>query len=383
MTHSDSIHRVEFLDMVPNCPNTVMDPVQPQEDLQPTLLYVPPSEDPATADRDCDATLDDRDRTEPMAAEEPDDRQIGPYRLKYKLGAGGMGEVYEAEHRLLKRPCALKLIKPGTRLGPATLDRFQREVRAAAQLTHWNTVQIYDYGCTPQGTFYYVMELLPGLDLHELVKRYGPLPPERVVHLIVQTCSALREAHGIGLVHRDIKPANVFAAYRGGLFDVAKLLDFGLVREPTPRDAWAVSSLGRRGLSGSPLYMSPEQAAAFDRADARSDIYSLGAVGYYLLTGVPPFAGTDALEVISAHAHTEVIPPAEHRHDTPSDVEEIVLRCLAKHPGDRFPDAEGLRQALWSCRCAGRWTERRAAVWWRGVLRAGHLSAGADESFVI
>jgi len=236
-------------------------------------------------------------------------RQFGQYRLKEKLGAGGMGEVYEAEHVLLKRPCAIKLIKPGSDTNETVLARFEREVRSTAKLTHWSTVEIYDYGHTDDGTFYYVMELLPGMSLEELVRRYGPLPPERVVHFVRQTCSALREAHGNGLIHRDIKPANIFAAKRGGICDVAKLLDFGLVKHRAGGDDQD-SDLTQAGtISGSPLYMSPEQATAFSDTDVRTDIYSLGAVAYYLLAGKPPFEGRNAIEIIIAHSRDRVVPP--------------------------------------------------------------------------
>ena len=211
-------------------------------------------------------------------------RQFGQYRLLERLGAGGMGEVYKAEHVLLKRPCAIKLIKPRSAADSTALARFEREVRATAELTHWNTVEIYDYGHTDDGTFYYVMELLHGLSLDELVNQHGPLPPARAVHFLRQTCRALREAHASGLVHRDIKPANIFAARRGGIFDVAKLLDFGLVKQRTNEENKGQDVTSKGAFAGSPLFMAPEQATDFGEEDARSDIYSLGAVSYYLLT---------------------------------------------------------------------------------------------------
>lgn len=162
-------------------------------------------------------------------------RQFGQYRLMEKLGAGGMGEVFKAEHVLLKRPCAIKLIRAASETDTTAIARFEKEVKTTAKLTHWNTVEIFDYGRTDDGTFYYVMELLPGMSLEEIVKKHGPLPAERVVHLLRQVCGALQEAHSVGLIHRDIKPANIFAAERGGVFDVAKLLDFGLVKERTDK----------------------------------------------------------------------------------------------------------------------------------------------------
>ena len=230
-------------------------------------------------------------------------RQFGQYRLMERLGAGGMGEVYKAEHVLLKRPCAIKLIKAASETDATAIARFEKEVKTTAKLTHWNTIEIYDYGRTDDGTFYYVMELLPGMSLEELVEKHGPLPPERVVHLLRQICGALQEAHSVGLIHRDIKPANIFASQRGGVYDVAKLLDFGLVKEGQEKpDAGAKYG----SFSGTPLYMSPEQASAYEDVDGRADIYSLGAVAYYLLTGQTPFTSKNVLELLAAHRNSEV-----------------------------------------------------------------------------
>jgi eukaryotic-like serine/threonine-protein kinase len=293
-------------------------------------------------------------------------KQLGQYVLKSKLGAGGMGEVYRAEHQLLKRPCVVKLIKPSKADDAAVLARFEREVQATARLTHWNTIEVYDYGHADDGTFYYVMELLPGLSLEDMVEQYGPLPPERAIHFLRQACKALREAHAKGLIHRDIKPANVFAAERGGVYDLAKLLDFGLVREQVRTEGEA--KLTQQGsFSGSPLYMCPEQVTAYEKLDARSDIYSLGAVAYFLLTGGPPFEGEDVWEVIAAHRRDPVKPPAEVNAAVPPDLDSIVIRCLAKLPANRFQDVESLDAALAGCACAGKWTEDQAAAWWRDV----------------
>jgi serine/threonine-protein kinase len=292
---------------------------------------------------------------------------LGPYHLRERIGTGGMGEVYLAEHQLLKRPCAIKLIRPGNAADPRALARFEREVRTTAQLSHWNTVEVYDYGRAADGTFYYVMEYLPGLSLAELVERHGPLPPERVIHLLRQACQALREAHGLGLVHRDIKPANIFAAHRGGLHDVTKLLDFGLAKRKAEAPAMQLSQHGT--ITGSPLYMSPEQASGL-RADQRSDIYALGAVAYYLLTGHAPFRGENALSVMIAHARDAAPPPSALRGDVPPDLERVALRCLAKDPADRYPDAASLEQALAACAAANLWTEDRAAAWWRATEEA-------------
>jgi serine/threonine-protein kinase len=292
-------------------------------------------------------------------------RQLGQYRLKRRIGAGGMGEVYLAEHELLKRPCALKLIRPDTGADRIALERFEREVRLTATLSHPNTVEVYDYGRAEDGTYYYVMEYLPGLNLDELVERHGPLPPARVVYLLRQVCGALREAHAAGLIHRDIKPSNIFAARRGGMDDVAKLLDFGLVRPAATARAAHLSAEGE--VLGTPLFMSPEQAQATGgrELDVRSDIYSLGAVAYYLLTGRPPFNGAGGIAVMIAVARDPVVPPSQVNPGIPEDLERVVLRCLAKDPDQRFLNAEGLEWALGACVCAGDWDRHRAARWWQ------------------
>ncbi len=290
-------------------------------------------------------------------------RQLGQYRLTRRIGVGGMGEVYLAEHQLMKRPCVVKLIRPDKAGDAKVLARFQREVRATAKLSHWNTVEIFDYGSTEDGTFYYVMEYLPGMSLAELVRCFGPLPAERVIHLLRQACDALREAHAAGLIHRDIKPGNIFAAQRGGVYDVTKLLDFGLVKPLTDDQPIELTTEG--AITGSPLYMSPEQATGDRKPDARSDIYSLGAVGYFLLTGRPPFEGDRPIKVIIAHAHDEVVPPSQHVEGIPADLEQIFLRCLAKDPADRFDSATSLAEALAGCEAADGWTRARAAAWWQ------------------
>jgi eukaryotic-like serine/threonine-protein kinase len=287
---------------------------------------------------------------------------LGQYRLCRLIGSGGMGDVYLAEHQMMKRPCAIKLIRPGKAHDPQALARFEREVRATAKLSHWNTIEIFDYGRTEDGTFYYVMEYLPGLSLAELVDKHGPLPAPRAVHLLSQSCDALAEAHAAGLIHRDIKPGNIFAAQRGGIHDVAKLLDFGLAKPIATETPVQLTQEG--SITGSPLFMSPEQALGDSEPDARSDIYSLGAVAYYLLTGVPPFDGDRAVKIILAHAQQEVVPPSRLRSDIPPDVEQIVMRCLAKNPADRYPSAAALRQALSECVAAGGWTHEDAAGWW-------------------
>ncbi len=304
-------------------------------------------------------------------------RQFGQYRLLEKLGSGGMGEVYKAEHVLLKRPCAMKLIKPSSEADATAIAHFETEVKATAKLTHWNTVEIYDYGHTEDGTFYYVMELLPGMSLDDLVEREGPLSPARVVHLLRQVCGALKEAHDAGLIHRDIKPANIYAAQRGGVFDVAKLLDFGLVKENSGNG----HAEARQGsFSGTPLYMSPEQASAYDAVDGRADIYSLGAVAYHLLTGKPPFAGENVMQLLKAHARSEVTPPSEIEPNVPTDLEQIILRCLKKSVDERFPNAESLKQALARCECANQWTPEQAGAWWSAYESSQQRQAIAKQN---
>jgi eukaryotic-like serine/threonine-protein kinase len=297
-------------------------------------------------------------------------RRLGQYHLRRLLGAGGMGEVYLAEHLLLKRPCAVKLIRPACATNPRALERFEREVRLTAALSHPNIVEIYDYGRAEDGTYYYVMEYLNGLSLAELVERHGVLPPGRVVYLLRQVCEALGEAHAAGLIHRDIKPSNIFAARRGAKGDVAKLLDFGLVLSRAGPHAAHLSGEGQ--VLGTPLYMSPEQVRGGRELDGRSDLYSLGAVAYYLLTGRPPFDGESGIGVMIAHASDPVVPPSRGRPDVPEDLERVVLRCLAKDPAERFPDAEGLEQALGECACARDWDRDRAARWWQGADAGDH-----------
>jgi serine/threonine-protein kinase len=304
-------------------------------------------------------------------------QQLGQYRLKQRLGAGGMGEVYLAEHLLLRRPCAVKLIRPDQAIEPTTLQRFEREVQAMATLTHPNTVEVYDYGHTEDATFYYVMEYLPGSTLETLVARHGPLPPGRAIHFLRQVCGALREAHGVGLLHRDVKPSNILACERGGVFDVAKLLDFGLVQE----SALAQKAAGRLTVQGtvlgSPPYMSPEQAAGKANLDGRSDLYGLGGVAYFLVTGQQPFVRETAMQMLLAHAYEKVVPPGQMRPDLPADLEAVILRCLEKEPGKRFADARELDRALAACRDAGAWTDEDAAAWWDAH---GLPVPGADHS---
>ena len=284
-----------------------------------------------------------------------------------------MGEVYLAQHVLLRRPCALKLIRPERTGDPKILRRFEREVQATATLTHPNTVQVYDYGHTEDGTFYYVMEYLPGLTLEALVKQAGPLPPARAIHFLRQVCGALAEAHAGGLIHRDVKPGNVMICERGGTPDVAKLLDFGLVLAPT-EDVKSDKLTLDGTVAGTPAYLSPEQAGGQEAVEARSDIYSVGALAYFLLSGRPPFAGRTGMKLIAAHLYEVPEPLSRHRGDVPADLEAVILRCLAKDPNARFPDAKSLNAALSSCAAAGQWTAREAARGLRAPVVAGTVA---------
>ncbi|MEM6799037.1 MAG: serine/threonine-protein kinase, partial [Planctomycetota bacterium] len=310
-------------------------------------------------------------------------RQLGQYRLKHKLGSGGMGEVYLAEHQMMKRPCAVKVIRPEKAGDAKILARFEREVRSTAKLSHWNSVDIYDYGSTPDGTFYYAMEYLPGHNIGELVDGYGPLPAGRIAYLMRQVCHALAEAHGHGLIHRDIKPANIFCAFRGGEFDVAKLLDFGLAKPTIESNDATLTQEG--AITGSPMFMSPEQATGEHEADARSDIYSIGAVLYYMATGKPPFDYAQSVKVIIAHVSEEVVPPRERNPEIPHSLEEIILRCLEKDPDHRFQDVTSLRRALEDAEFADGWSSEQATEWWscngcpeRKAMAAAAIEAAAD-----
>ncbi|MBX9579099.1 MAG: serine/threonine protein kinase, partial [Gemmataceae bacterium] len=287
-------------------------------------------------------------RVETLRREASAARRVGQYRLARRLGAGGMGEVYLAEHVLLRRPCAVKVIRPEMAGDPGAVGRFEHEARVAAGLAHPNTVQVFDYGVAADGTFYLAMEYVPGPNLDQLVGQHGPLPPGRVVGLLRQACGALAEAHAAGLVHRDVKPSNILVCDRGGVPDVVKLVDFGLAQ-----GAGGSGPVGGRVwpgvFVGTPSYASPEQARGRAEVDARSDIYGLGAVAYFLLTGRLPFSGPTELETLTAIIHDPVARPRSVRPDVPADLEAVVLRCLEKDPAARFPDAAGLERALAGC----------------------------------
>ncbi len=288
-------------------------------------------------------------------------RRLAQYKLKRLIGSGAMGQVFEAEHLLLKRACAVKLIRPEHCADNAALQRFKQEVRATAKLTHPHTIEIYDYGQTKDGVFFFAMELLPGMNLQSLVDKYGPMDPRRVVHFLSEVCGALAKAHDARLVHRDIKPANIFASQRGGIYDFTKLLDFGVVREVS-----VDSGLTRTGerIIGTPSYMSPEQIMVPDKLDGRSDLYGLAAVGYFLLTGCPAVVGDSPLEIMLAQVNGEPIPPIELDDQIPADLSAVIMRALSKDAGDRFENARQMSIELQSCACAGSWTQEEAALWW-------------------
>jgi eukaryotic-like serine/threonine-protein kinase len=287
--------------------------------------------------------------------------EVGPYALKEKLGEGGMGEVWLAEHRLLKRPCAVKFIRPELATNPSTAARFEREVQAVTALTHFNTVRVYDYGRADDGSFYYVMEYLDGPTLESLVRRAGPLGPARAVYLLRQLCGALAEAHEAGLVHRDVKPGNVIVSSLGGLRDVVKLLDFGLVQDLATAD----TRLTAAGVVlGTPAYMSPEQAGGSVAVDARGDVYALGVIAFFMLAGRPPFEKATIGEYIAAHLTEDPPRVCDLRPEVPGDLAAVVARCLAKKPAERFQSVAELDAALRGCACSGGWSAESARTWW-------------------
>ena len=289
-------------------------------------------------------------------------RQLGQYTLLDKLGAGGMGTVYRARHAMLRRPTAVKLLDLET-ISEAAVARFEREVQLTAGLTHPNTVAVYDYGRTPEGIFYYAMEFLDGSNLDDLVARAGPLPEARAVFVLRQACGALAEAHATGLVHRDVKPANIFLTRRGGLHDFVKVLDFGLVKAVGGGEEGNVTSAG--AVTGTPLYMAPEAVDRPDEVGPRADVYALGAVGYFLLTGTPVFAGASVVEICLKHVREAPEPPsARAGRPLSPGLEALLLRCLAKAPAERPADAAALLAELDAVTVVGRWTEADAAAWW-------------------
>ena len=303
-------------------------------------------------------------------------RELGSYQLRQRLGAGGMGEVWRAEHRLLARPAAIKLIRPEV-LGATDPEsrrvlvrRFEQEAQATALMRSAHTVELYDFGVTDDGTFYYVMELLEGYDLRELVTRGGPVPPERAVYLLRQVCDSLAEAHAAGLIHRDIKPANVFSCHYGRKLDFVKVLDFGLVKHGEKRSDDADHLTGDHVAGGTPAFMSPEQAMGDAGLDGRSDLYAVGCVAYWLLTGTVVFEGRTSIETILMHAQREPEPPSRRTgRPIPPRLEQVILDCLAKDPAARPQTADELSERLAALQLPDEWTPRRASEWWSSHRR--------------
>jgi eukaryotic-like serine/threonine-protein kinase len=302
-------------------------------------------------------------------------RQLGQYALDDKIGEGAFGAVYRAHHALMRRPVAVKLLQTN-RLNPNNAARFEREVQMTGQLTHPNTIALYDYGRTPEGIFYYAMEYLDGLTLDQLVKQYGAQPEGRVIAILRQVCGSLAEAHAIGLVHRDIKPANIFLTRRGGVPDFVKVLDFGLAKARVEEGQVALTAASV--TLGTPLYMSPEAVECPDTLDARSDLYSLGALGYYLVTGEVLFDCLTLGEVLM-HQVKDLPARPSKRVGKPvaPDLEDVLMRCLAKDPAARPANARVLDEALARCRNAADWTRERADEWWRK-----HAAAQVEKTVV-
>jgi serine/threonine-protein kinase len=302
--------------------------------------------------------------------------QLGQYTLDEIIGEGGMGTVYRANHALLRRPTAIKLLRPDNN-SEVQIARFQQEVQLTSELTHPNTIAIYDYGTTPDGVFYYVMEHLDGVDLQKLVARSGPQPASRVIHILRQVCSALAEAHGRGLIHRDIKPANIILCQLGEVPDVVKIVDFGLVKEQEKN-----SNLTGAGIAGTPAYLSPEAIHGPDSVTALSDIYAIGCTAYYLLTGDTVFEASGTAEMCLHHVETDPTPPSERANvSVPTELEGLLLQCLAKNPRDRPTDARTIYEALSHLAHTHEWDEAKALSWWSDF--AAHESDGDAQDHTL
>ncbi|WLD13439.1 serine/threonine protein kinase [Planctellipticum variicoloris] len=314
-------------------------------------------------------------RTAQKAAMEA--KQLGQYSLEQKLGSGGMGVVYKGHHAMLRRPTAIKMLDVD-KTNEDSIRRFEREVQITCQLNHPNTVAIYDFGRTPEGLFYYAMEYLDGIDLQNLVDRHGPQSEGRVISILTQVCGSLFEAHSLGLVHRDIKPANIMLNRRGGVPDLVKVLDFGLVKAIDEARKGQTSSSG--GLTGTPLYMSPEAIQRPDSVDARGDLYAVGAVGYFLLTGTPVFRSESVVELCRQHVLQAPEPPSERlgRSVTP-ELEAALLACLEKDPSRRPQTARELAVRLEKCATAHEWSMEKADGWW-SRYSSGTLTATLNSS---
>ncbi len=301
-------------------------------------------------------------------------QRLGSYELVTRLGKGGMGEVWRARHRMLARPAAVKLIRPGAGDADRLLERFEREAQATATLESPHTVELYDFGVSDDGAFYYVMEFLRGVDMNTMVARFGPQPPERVVYLLQQACDSLDDAHRVGLIHRDIKPANLFVTIKGRRSDFVKVLDFGLVK--LGPDATDLKATANGHVVGTPAFMAPETVTGTRALDGRTDVYSLGCVAYWLLTGETVFKADTPMAMALAHATREPAAPSSSRDtEVPGSLEEIVMACLSKDPAER-PDARRLGEMFDACGLGETWSEERATEWWKLHMPAGELSSG-------
>jgi serine/threonine-protein kinase len=297
-------------------------------------------------------------------------RELGSYRLEKKLGEGGMGEVWQARHRMLARPAAIKLIRPSTtgQTGPEVTQeavrRFEREAQVIARLRSPHTVDLFDFGIAADGAFYYVMELLDGLDVDRLLRRFGPTPPERAIYLLRQICHSLSEAQSCGLVHRDIKPANIFVCQYGEDYDFVKVLDFGIVGAAHSPDESSTVQTRENDLKGTPAFMAPEQAMGRP-VDGRADIYATGCVAYWLLTGQYVFTADNAMGLLLQHAQTPPVPPSGRTElSIPPALDDLVLACLAKDPAHRPQSARELSLRLRELEVRHPWSQERAREWW-------------------
>ncbi len=287
-------------------------------------------------------------------------KQLGQYTLVEKIGEGAMGKVYRASHAMLRRPTALKLLETRE---PGALERFEREVQLTSQLSHPNTIAIYDYGRTPEGIFYYAMEYLEGIDLSDLIRLEGPVPPARVVHILRQVCGSLAEAHGQGFIHRDIKPSNIMLTNRGGETDIVKVLDFGLVKSVARQPSTLLTTMGV--VFGTPGFIPPETLKDPNVFDARGDLYALGAVAYELITGLSVFEHTTVFEVCRKHVESDPdLPSIRMSRPVPPILQAVIMSCLSKAPEDRPQSAAELREMLDACEDVGPWTRAESRDWW-------------------